>query len=229
MTDHQKGQLEVINQIEEQVRNNSLKFTTVTPVENYGRDTRLCLTSVHFPSESLIDKIKKTLIIPLQEISPRHFYYSAKSLHITIKNIRVVNDPPNFTDRDIEKVAQVFSTVILKHSSFKVYFYRLLLFPNNLSLIGKTDPELDNIILDLDRELKSAGIPDDKKYLNTKYFFANITLARFSEPLSEEFKQKVKILSDKISFPPYAVDSIALIKSTATLGQLNIAKTWELK
>ena len=31
------------------------------------------------------------------------------------------------------------------NQAFKIYFYRLLLFPNNLALIGTTDPERDEM------------------------------------------------------------------------------------
>jgi len=227
-SDHQKKQAEGINKIEALVKNNNLKFSTVSPVVDYKNDSRICLTSVHLLHNNLIKQIEEKIINPLKRISPKHHYYSPCSLHTTIKNIRVINNPPHFTNKDIEKVNQVFSEVIPHHKKFKVYFYRLLLFPANLALIGTTDSELDKIILDLDEKLKKAGVADDKKYASNKYFFSNITLARFSSPLTNKFRKKIYQLSD-ISFDPYTVDSVTLLTCNAVLKKKHIINTWLLK
>jgi len=226
---YQQNQKEVINKLEEQVKNNSLNFSTVSPVADFKNDPRICLTSVHIPNQNLKDEIQNTLIEPLKQISPEHFYYPNDSLHMTIKNIRVINNPPHFSNQDIEKANKVFSKIIPKHKNFKVFFYRLLLFPNNLALMGTSEEELDNIILDLDKELKTATIPDDKKYLNSRYFFVNMTLARFSNPISEEFEKKVGELSANINFEPYTVDSVTLLTCNAVFEKRNIIDTWNLK
>ncbi len=196
-------------------------------VEDYENDPRICLTSVHIPSDSLKQKIQNEIIKPLQKISEDIYFYSPDSIHMTIKNIRVINNPPHFINSDIEKAKQIFSKVISRHKKFKVYFYRLLLFPNNLALIGTTDLELDNIVLDLDKELKEAGLPDDKQYTNSQYFFSNMTLARFSV-CSDEFRKKVKKLSDSIRFEPYTVDSVSLVTCNAVLKNFLVIGKWEL-
>ena len=229
MTSHQQKQIEVINKIEERIRNNSLTSSVVEPVNDYENDNRLCLTSVHIPNQKLKTKILETIIKPLQKISPGHFYYSADSLHMTIKNIRVINNPPNFTEEDIQKVKEVFTKIIPKYKKFNVYFYRLLVFPLNLVLMGTTDPELDNIFLDLDAELIKAGLPDDKKYSNNKYFFSNMTLARFKNSLTSEFKNKIEELSNSVSIAPYTVDSVTLVSCNAALKKRRIIGEWELK
>lgn len=148
---------------------------------------------------------------------------------MTIKNIRVINDPPHFTKEDIGMAEQAFESVVPHHKQFNVYFYRLLLFPNNLALIGTTGPELDSIVLDLDKELNEADVPDDKKYMNSQYFFSNMTLARFNNAPSEEFLHKVEELSQSLSFEPYTVDSVTLITCTAVFTKKNIIKTWKLR
>jgi len=228
MTTYQRKQIAVINEIEKQVNNNSLQFSLVSPVEDYEDDSRLCLTSVHIPKKSLKEQIVKQVIDPLRGVEPNCFYYSQDSLHMTIKNIRVINDPPHFAQSDIAKAEKVFSQVVPNHENFKVYFYRLLLFPNNLALIGTTDEELDDLVLDLDSKLKEAGVPDDKKYTNDKYFFSNMTLARFPEP-SDQFKLKVKELSESISIEPYTIDSVTLLTCNAVFKKRNMINTWPLK
>src|SRR3990167_5224836 len=224
--DYQQNQKRVIENIEKQIKQNSLQFSTVDPVEDFDNDPRVCLTSVHIPNNFLKNKIQKQIIDPLRAVSPEHYYYLADPLHMTIKNIRVINNPPYFNDQDIEKAKQIFSQTIPKHSKFNVYFYRLLLFPNNLALIGTTDEELDNIILDLDNKLTAGGIPDDKVYTNSQYFFSNMTLTRFSTPPSDIFKQKVTELSDSLEFEPYQVDSVTLLTCNAVLRNKQIRGTW---
>lgn len=229
MNNHQLQQRKVINKIEEQVKVNPLNFSTVSRVEDYEKDSRICLTSVHLPNEELKLQIKKLLTEPLHKIEPDFYYYTVNSLHMTIKNIRVINNPPHFTAEDIEKAKKVFSQIIPKHKQFSVYFYRLLLFPNNLALIGTTDSELDSIILDLDKEFNQVGIPDDKVYVNSKYFFSNITLTRFNRPPTEKFKQKIQELSSSIKFKPYIVDSVTLLSCNAVFKNRKLIETWYLK
>lgn len=226
---HQDKQIGVINSLEQQANSNTLSFSTVSPVDDYENDTRICLTSVHIPNEELKNRIQDFLIEPLRKISPNYFYYPVGSLHMTIKNIRVINDPPHFTDEEKVKAKQVFELVIPEHKKFNVYFYRLLLFPNNLALIGTTDPELDNIILDLDRGLNEGDVPDDKNYSNSRYFFSNMTLARFNTAPTDKFLRQAKELSQAVSFGPYIVDSVTLLTCNAVFMKKNIIKTWALK
>lgn len=226
MTFHQQQQIKVINQIEQSILQNSLNFSTVAPVDDFENDSRICLTSLHFPNQKLINDVQK-IISELKKVEPNFYYYSPQSLHLTIKNIRVINDPPNFKQSDVEKVQQIFGEVIPKHHKFKVYFYRLLLFPNNLALVGTTDPELDEIVLDLDEKLNRAGVPDDKKYNNERYFFSNMTLARFGG-LSSKFVSKVNELSTKINFKPYEINSVTLISGNAVFKNSRIIQKYNL-
>ncbi len=227
MNNHRQKQIEVIDQIESQVKNNNLKFETAVPVEDYNNDPRICLTSVHIPSDSLKQKVQEKIIKSLRIVSPSIYFYSPDSIHMTIKNVRVINNPPNFTQADIKKAKQVFSEVIPNYNKFKVYFYRLLLFPNNLALIGTTDPEFDNIVLDLDKRLKKIGLPDDKQYNNSQYFFSNMTLARFSTS-SQAFVKKVGQLSGEIIFDPYTVDSVSLVTCNIVFKNPQIIGEWKL-
>lgn len=229
MLNHQQKQVEVINEIERQIKNNALNFSLVEPVDDFENDTRIALTSVHLPGEELLSEIQVAIISPLRDVAPENYYYSNDSLHMTIKNIRVINDPSHFTEGDIEKAEKVFTETIPNHKKFKVYFYRLLIFPMNLALVGTTDPELDNIVLDLDEKLKEAGVSDDKKYTNSQYFFSNMTLARFNSAPSLEFRKKVEEISSAVSFLPYIVDSVTLLTCNAVLKKRRIINTWKLK
>lgn len=228
-TSYQKGQINVINEIERQVKNNNIRFSTVDPTNDYVNDSRICLTSVHFPSYKLLEYIDKTLIQPLKKISPEHYYYDKTSIHMTIKNVRTICNPPDFNLKDINRVEGVFRDIIPKHRSFRVFFYRLLLFPTNLTLIGTTDPELDLLILELDKNLIRVGVPDNKQYSNNRFFFINITLARFAVPVSQQFIDKAESFSTQIVNTPYIIDSVSLVTSNAALKKLNVIDTWYLK
>jgi len=225
---NQKKQIEVIDSIENQIKGNFLGFSTVEPIKNYDNDTRICLTGIHFPKQTLLDEITRAFIEPLKQISPDHYYYEKESLHITVKSVRVINDPPHFTETDIQKARKVFREIIPRHNRYKAYFYRLLLFPSNLALIGTTDPELDTIVLDLDKRLKEAGVPDDKQYTNSRYFFCNVTLARFNAPITDEFRKKVNELSNVITVPTYLIDSVTLVTGNAALKKRTIIDSWKL-
>jgi len=85
-TNHQLEQQKVINQIAQQISNNSLNFSTVSIVEDYAKDSRICLTSVHFPHRYLVDQVQRELIKPLRKIEPGFYYYPSDSLHMTVKN-----------------------------------------------------------------------------------------------------------------------------------------------
>lgn len=228
ITNHQKRQKEVIDKIEEMIRARSLSSTLVDPVRDFENDPRTGLAGIHIPDEKLKKAIKECFVEPLKKIESGHYFYEPRSMHMTIKNIRVINDPPHFTDSDIETAKIVFSKVLPKHKKFNVYFYRLLLFPNNLSLMATSDPELDEIVTGLDMALKEVGLADDKKYINSRYFFGNINIARFNRAPGEEFLGKIKELSASLELEPYRVDSVSLITSNAVLKNLNIRGTWNL-
>jgi len=228
MTLHQQRQVEIINQIEQQIATNSLQATAVVPVNDFDSDNRICLTSIHFPQAQYVNSIYSSISEPLMKVFPEAYYYSPSSLHLTIKNIQVIDNPPTFSESEIEIAKKIFSFIIPQHHTFTIYPYRLLIFKNNIALMSTTDEELDNIILDLDCELERAGLPDNKKYANKQYFFSNMTLARFSTIPPKLFIEKVRELSSLLTIPAYRVDSVSLISSNAVMKKMNLHGKWNL-
>lgn len=228
VTEYQKGQLEVIRTIENQIENDTVSFSIVLPTENYDTDPRMALTSVHFPKPELITYVTSQLQEPLKKIAPEHYYYSPESLHLTIKNVRTTAEPRGYTPEEIEQTNHVFSQVLTHHKPFKAYFFRLLQFKLNLALVGTTDPELDSIILDLDKELDAAGVPDNKVYANKDHFFAMMTLLRFVDEPTSTFQDKINELSSTISFPPYTIDTISLVTANAVMKKRTVIGEWKL-
>lgn len=227
-TTHQKKQIEVINRIQKLFKKN--KVSAVSGVGNYETDPRLCLTSVHLPKKNLLDIIDHKIIKPLRKIPGNSVYfYQPDSLHLTIKNIRVVDNPPNFTKNEVVKVKEMFSKIVPKHNSFNVYYHKLIILPNSLSLMCTTDPSFDDLFIDLDKNLKKINIPDDKIYANKKYFICNMTIGRFNKPVNNKFIKEVNQISKTTIFEKYTIDSINLATANAVLKQLNKIKTWKLQ
>lgn len=103
-----------------------------------------------------------------------------------------------------------------------------MLFPNSLALIDTTDKELDTIIFDLDSELKAARISDDTVYVNNKYFFSNMKLARFNTLPTKAFRNEVEKISNSLKFEPYQIDSVTLAICNAVFQNRSLKKTWKL-
>ncbi len=228
MTPHQLKQQEVISEMDRQARHNALNFSSVAPVEDYEQDDRIGFTSLHIPNPAFVKAIQKQVLEPLKKIEPDYLYYSDNMFHFTIKGVRVINKPPHFNEEDISVAKDVFSHVVPLHNKFNVYFYKLIVFPANLSLIGTTDPEFDDLFLDLDRDLKLAGVPDDKHYLNSKYFFCTLSLCRFNSDPSREFMDKVREIEKGLKFNPYTVDSVTLVTCNAVFKKRTIIGEWQL-
>ncbi|MFZ2026211.1 MAG: hypothetical protein WAV30_02940 [Microgenomates group bacterium] len=229
MNTHREKQIEIIQVIEEQVRADSLQATTVIPVADFENDDRICLTSVHFPAESFTDTVLQTITEPLRKLFPGTYCYPKESLHFTIKNIRVIANPPSFTEEDVQKAIHIFEQVVPQHTSFRICPYKLLVFKNNLALICTTDEELDRLILELDTKLSLSGIPDNKRYANSRYFFCNMTLMRFALPPPESFLEKVKELSDNLPVSEYTIDSVNLLTGNAAMKKLQVQGEWKLR
>jgi len=167
----------------------------VDMVGAYETDTRLCLTSVIFPPKSFAEKIVHAVIKPLRSIEPEHFYYSEENLHVTIKNVRVIADPPNFTPEDIEKADKLFSGIIPRHDAFSFSFGDLVPLPTSASCMGTSDPELGPLVQELDEGLKRIGLADDKSYFSNSIFLATMTVCRYAKQPSPVFLEKINELS----------------------------------
>lgn len=228
-TQYQKNQISIISKIANQSQSGKVSFSTVSAVSDYKDDKRICLTTIHFIKKDFKEIITEKIINPFKKLFPNNFYYLPDSLHITIKNIRVVADPPNFSDLEINKVTKILEQVSLTHKRYRAYFFRFIIFSNNLSLIGTTDEESDKLVLDFDKKLNENGVADDKNYFYNKFFFVNISLLRFYEKPSALFKQKIVKLSEEIIFPPYLIDSLSLVKGNAVMSKKEILGHWRLR
>ena len=170
---------------------------SIIPIRSdHKNDRARCLTSVIIPPDGIAQSIYQTIIEPLKAIEPEHYYYSPESLHLTIKNIKVVSDPPRFTEADMQKVDQLFAELIPRHQAFSYALDEVVAFKTSVSLIGYCDERLRELVQALDAGLHAIGLPDDKQLISHSVFFGNMTLSRYVHHPSEHFLAGVRRLSN---------------------------------
>lgn len=225
----QKLQIELFDRIEIQVKNKKSNNTLVA-MRDFKHDTSRCLTSVFFLSQTIVASKILKLADELKDTDNRQYYYPPPSLHLTIQNIRTENIPPLYNKEDIEKAKRVFAKVIPKHKPIKCHLKGLFELPTSLSVRGYTDESLRDLVLDLKRELISAGVPDNKKYSSDSVFFCNCTICRYQVQPRNKYFEIVKQNKDK-DFGIVTINEVSLIttnsvadpKSTNTISQIPLA------
>jgi hypothetical protein len=181
----------LVKELENSVNNKITKSTFVEMQTDYANDDQICLTSVVFIPKEISSVIVSKLIESLRKIESEHYYYLPESMHLTIKNVRVIHKPPLFTDEDIEKAKQVFKKTITEFTVYNFSLEDVILFPTSLSLMAYADELHKKLVLALDKGLKEVGVPDDKRYLSDSVFWGNINICRFVKAPGEKFINEV--------------------------------------
>jgi 2'-5' RNA ligase len=166
---------------------------------NYAGDERITLTTVVFISAELAKIIMAKIIEPLKKIEPEYFYYPTASMHLTIKNVRTINEDgpgPLFTEEEAIRVDNLFKKIVTNFQSFDFTLQGLMPFATSISLMGYSDERLKQLVQGLDQGLKAIGVPDNKRYFSNEIFFGNISLCRFTHQPGEGFLAKVRELED---------------------------------
>ena len=169
--------------------------SSVPRATDYAGDPARSLTIVAFPPPSVRAAIATQLQAPLAALAPDHYYYPGASFHITIKNVRQAAHPPTFDAADVARAAHLLPAIAHRHAPFTFTFHEALSFPNSISLIGYSSAALQALVLDLDRTLRAAGLPDDKRYMSDTVFFGNITFCRFTAEPSPAFLETARALT----------------------------------
>jgi 2'-5' RNA ligase len=211
---YQTKQLELIKKIEESLKNGQQISTLVDPVSDYVNDNRICLTSVVFLPKDLQEKIISCIINPLKETDPDQYFYIPDSFHVTINNIRTIENPPLFNNDDLEKAQKVFRKVVSKYHSFSFELKGIFELPTSLAIPAFSDETLGNLVLELRSELKKAGVPDNKTYADDNIVIGSTTIARFTKTPNSRFKQKVDTLKET-EIGNFEVVKISLITTNA--------------
>jgi 2'-5' RNA ligase len=191
MTDYRTQQKQIIDQLRLGAGQPGTKATVVPIKPDYRNDPAIALTSVVFVPEALGRAIAEHIVDPLKAIEPGHYYYPLDSLHLTVKNVRSVHNPPRFSAADVKKVDRLFAKIIPQHRSFTVRLEELVPFSTSLSLIAYSGEPLHRLVQALDAGLDHIGLPDDKRYVSKEVIFGNVTLCRYVQPPSERFLEAV--------------------------------------
>lgn len=229
MQSYQQQQARLFSQLESSAVQGKAVSTLIEPVENFATDKRRCLTSVVFLPRSLSNKIASELQLPLKQADANHYYYSPDNLHLTIKNVRVVADPPDFTSRQISIVRQAFADIIPSIKKFSFDLNGLLLLPTSISIRGFCDDVLFSLISKLDTALREGGMSDDKRYASDKVFFGNISICRYNgRPNSELLAVAQRLRETKLG--ELEVVDICLVTGNAVLdaASLTIVEQYKL-
>lgn len=172
----------------------------VSPRDNYRNDPSRCLAAVVFVPTSIGKQIESRIIEPLRAVAPEHYYYPAVSMHVTVQPVRVLADPPNFCDSDVQRVDHLFQEVVPGFESFAMSFEELLAFPTSVSLVGYCDDRLHKLVSALSDGLRRVGLPCDKQYISDEIFFGNVTLCRYTTSPTASFLATVHDLVQEFSF-----------------------------
>jgi 2'-5' RNA ligase len=173
-------QRQLIDSIRSDVSTVSANASVVPIQADYAADPGRCLTSVMFVPSPKAIALRDGIQEALAQVEPFHYYNPPESMHITIKNVRVAQDPPSFDETDIANVHACFAGVLPHHRSFPFSFEELVVFPNSISLVAYSDERLREVVQALDAGLAEIGLSDDKRYLSDEVFYGNITLCRFT-------------------------------------------------
>lgn len=180
-------QKKLVKKIEVSFERGAQKSTIVEMQTDYANEDQICLTSVVFIPENISQKITKDIVRPLQKIDPAQYYYPPASMHLTVKNVRVINNPPSFSEEDMMKVDKLFSELIPTFPKFEFSVEDVIIWPTSIFVMAYCDEVLRTLVTTLDKGLKEIGVPDDKKYVSDSIYFGNITVCRFTQKPSEEF------------------------------------------
>lgn len=203
----------IFNKLESLDRN--LDVSTVSTVGDFEKDSRMSLTMVYFLPEELKEKIQKNILEPLKRTDPFQYYYPLDALHITIQNVRVVADPPNFTEQDIDSLKKLASYMeIEEQGKLAIQLDGLFKMPTGISIKGYPNIHTQEFILKLRRKLLEIGVADDKKYLSPSIVINNTTLCRFYKPPNKEFLKTFEKIKN-INLGNIYVDRISLVSTNA--------------
>lgn len=227
--DYPQKQLQLIQEIEEKFKRGENPSTIVEPVKDYTADNRICLTSVVFIPAGLEQEIIENLIKPLQKADGNQYFYGPGSFHMTIQNIRTINNPPLFNQEDIGKTRSIFEKVVPKYRVFNIELKRLFELPTSLSICAFTNEILGELCSELRSELAKIGVPDNKTYASDNMVLGSTTVSRYTNEPNASFHNVIKELKS-LEIGNFEVKTISLITTNAVclsgitkiIGQYNL-------
>lgn len=205
-------------------------FTIVDMHNDFEKDDKICLTTVAFVPPNMARRIRKEIITPLKKADSRQYFYPQESMHVTIQNIRVINKPPNFTEKDIELVKDAFEEILSKTEEFSLELKGLLMPPTSAAIKVYFDEDVNDLILKLRRRLVEIRVPDDKSYISKDIAIGNITFCRFTTQPNKRFIEEYNKLKN-IDVGKMDVNKLCLITTNCVChpNKTKIIKEFGLK
>jgi 2'-5' RNA ligase len=207
-------QKQVVEEFEQSLGGGSNKSSIVEVQKDYANDNQLCLSSISFVPKDLAAEMATKIMEPLQAIEPDFYYYPVNSLHLSIKNIRTIHNPPLFTEEDIKKVAKLFGETVPQFPSLHFEIEDIIKMPTSVLVIAYAEENFKKLFLALDYGLKEIGVPDDKRYFSDSVVWGSITLCRFTHQPKPEFIDKVRSMRH-LKFGEMVVSDIKLVVCNA--------------
>lgn len=193
MTDYPSKQRVAFRKLEQQA---GAGATVVAMSSDFEGDKRLCLTAACFVGPTLGSLISEKLIKPLREIEPHHYFYPVDSMHVTLRNVQTIADPPTFGDREIQLASEALRNCLVGENAFEISLQELFVMPTSLSVCGFSSDALQEIVDRMGLALESAGVPDNKNYSSDGIAFANVTFCRYSRQPGPAFLEAVETARD---------------------------------
>jgi 2'-5' RNA ligase len=230
VNDYFSQQKSLVKDVEASLIKGVRKATAVEMQKDYANDDQICLTSVVFVPKNISQKISKDIVGLLEKNDPAQYYYSSDSMHLTVKNVRVIKKPPSFSEEDISKVDKLFSELFPQFPKFEFSIEDIILWPTSISVMAYCNDTLQELVNALDNGLKEIGMTDDKKYASDAVYFGNITICRFTQNPKEELLETVKKLRNH-KIGKMMVEKISLVTCNAVCypGSRKIIGEYELK
>ncbi|MBU0455730.1 MAG: hypothetical protein ABIH77_03710 [Pseudomonadota bacterium] len=218
---YKEQQKKLVQQAEHALQTNHYHSTVIAMQKDYEKDKQRCLTSVVFIPNQIAQKIIKEVVDELKKIESCHYFYPPESMHITIKNIRTLQNLPSFTEQDIKKANRLFNEIVPQYSAFDFHLEDLIAFPTSLSVMAYSSDQLQKLILALDKGLKEIGIPDNKRYFSDEIFWGNISFCRFMKKPAQQFIDRVKQMRH-LKIGTFRAEKVHLISCNAGCAKKTI-------
>jgi hypothetical protein len=195
--DYKRAQKQLVQEIAKHNPKYSSRMSEVPISTEFAFSKERCLTLVAFPDEQFCERVSSILISPLRMYDRAQHYYAKNAMHITIKNVRCLKDPPNFSKVDTDRVGCAFAERIAHHPPIYFSFEDILVLPTSIAVAGYCSRALFHLIRDLDDGLDSINFPDDKRYASDEIYFCNLTFCRFRRLPTADFFDRVRQLEWK--------------------------------
>lgn len=213
---YRAAQARIISVLNDATRTGSFSASVVEPVSDYENDTRIFLSIIAFPPPGIAEEVV-AMQRALRAEDPRQFYPPAPALHVTVKSVRTISDPPSFSASEAGALADALtrssSTIRGAHISLE----GLLLTPSSAALAGYTDEAFPSLVRKLDRALEMVGLADDKRYVSNDVVFTNLTFVRYTCDPTPGFRALLETY-DGISLAPFPIRVLELISSNCAFN-----------